>query len=108
MLGIFVQFLLHLLTTVSSNRTIPFDAAEQVGQAEEEDTSERPEESLKASHRPKRRNFNSSMPPLRLPPSSKQLTMRDQRLLDHISNFYLPLISNISPKFVLWTRGIQK
>jgi hypothetical protein len=40
--------------------------------------------------------------------SSHHLSAHDHRLLLHISNFYSPLTSNISKKFVLWTKGVKQ
>jgi hypothetical protein len=40
--------------------------------------------------------------------SSHHLSDHDHRLLLHISNFYSPLTSNISKKFVLWTKGVKQ
>jgi hypothetical protein len=40
--------------------------------------------------------------------SSHHLSVHDHRLLLHISNFYSPLMSNISKKFVLWTKRVKQ
>jgi hypothetical protein len=40
--------------------------------------------------------------------SSHHLSAHDHQLLLHISNFYSPLTSNISKKFVLWTKGVKQ
>jgi hypothetical protein len=101
------QILQHLLTTVSSDRALPSEGAEHAEQDEEE-TPEQPEKPRRTTHGPKRQTFDAYLSPLRLPPWANQLTVQDRRLLQHISDFYSPLISNISPKFVLWTRGIEE
>ena len=95
-----VRFFQQLLTAVSAVRH------EQNG--EEGVPAEDPEMPWKANPALKQRTFDGAMPPLRLPPTTSQLTILDKKLLEHISKFYSPLISNISPKFVLWTRGIQE
>lgn len=75
----------------------------------ERDSVTPPEEPWRATQAPSmEQNVNANMLQLRLPASTEQLSIRDQRLLGHISEFYSPLVSNVSPKFVLWTRGIQE
>lgn len=41
-------------------------------------------------------------------PSDYRLSMCDDRLLAHISQFYSPLGANRSLKFVLWTKGVKQ
>jgi hypothetical protein len=94
----------HLLTIVSFDGVVQSKGAEQTGQVEKE-TSGHPEHAAQYMNR---YIFDAYMPQLRIPPSVNHLTVRDRRLLDHISKFYLPLISNISTKFVLRARGIQE
>jgi hypothetical protein len=96
-----MQFLRQLLTTVSSMRSEQIEAV--VGES-----SDDPEMPWKVALWPNRCTSDAAMPPLRLPPITNQLSVRDKRLLEHMSKFYSPLISNTSPKFVLWTRGIQE
>lgn len=103
----FYVFLGHLLTAVSSSRPMAADTTE-VAEHVVDFVSELPEDLAMATRSHKRGPFDANMPLLILKPSTQSLGARDQRLLDHISNFYSPLISNISPKFVLWSRGMQK
>lgn len=41
-------------------------------------------------------------------PSDLKLSILDNRLLVHISNFYSPLGANLSDKFILWTKGVKQ
>lgn len=41
-------------------------------------------------------------------PSEYRLTAQEYRLLDHISNFYSPLLASKSEKFVLWIQGVKQ
>lgn len=39
--------------------------------------------------------------------SNGKLSVKDQKLLKHICNFFSPIVVNIGHKFLLWTKGIK-
>ena len=41
-------------------------------------------------------------------PSGYRLTAQEHQLLSHISNFYSPLLTSKSAKFVLWVKGVKQ
>jgi hypothetical protein len=49
-----------------------------------------------------------NLSPIYLQPSVHQLSPREARLLSHVSNLYSPLLTSLSQKFVIWTKGVKE